>query len=233
MNTGRRNRIAMVSVVAGVTLLLAGCGPKASGPTSSGTTKPMSSAAAAPAAGGTTDLGMAIQGETAIGPLGDPCSLTVADVEAASGYKVTEIKRGAITSSTSGPSQNCVYLTSGPALVGPLASALGAMAGLDPTAVTNAVNAAGGIVGITLMTADKSTGTAAPADSGVPSTEPGVTVKKLTDLGPYAAVVALPSGAAGFAEKGTTVVALMVLIGGTINPAGTEQMLRASYAKVK
>ena len=231
MNAGSRNRVAVVSLVASLTLLLAGCGPKDSTSTSS------SGAPTSPAAGGATAAtdtsGLAVQGETAIGPLGDPCSLTVADVEAATGYKVTTIKRGAATTDSAGPTQNCVYLTTGPSLVGPLASALGAMAGQDPTAITNAVNAAGGVVGITLMTADNSTDTAAPTDSGAPSTEPGVTVKKLTDLGPYAAVIALPSGAAGFAAKGSTVVMLMILIDGKISADGTEKMLRAAYSKAQ
>lgn len=234
MNAGRRNRVAVVSLVASVSLLLAGCGPKDSSPTSSGTSSPTSSAAAGAPAGPDT-FGLAITGETAIGPFGDPCALlTVAQVESGSGYTVTGVTRGKVTGTGPDASQNCVYLTNGPSLVGPLAAALGAMTGQDPTAVSDAVTAAGGLVGITLTVADPATqDTAAPTDSGAGSTEPGVTVKQLTDLGPYAAVVALPSGAAGFAMKGSTVIMLMVLIDGNISADGTEQMLRSAYAKVK
>jgi hypothetical protein len=177
---------------------------------------------------------MAIQGETAIGPFGDPCALlTAAEVSSAVGFTVTGITRGKALTNDTGPSQNCVYLTNGPSLVGPLASALGAMAGQDPTAVTNAVNAAGGVVGITLTGVDPSAATANPGDSGAGSTEPGVTVKQIKDLGTYAAVITLPSGGVAFAAKGTTAIMIMVLIDGQISADGTEQMLRSAYGKVK
>ena len=233
MNAGRRNRVAVVSLVASLSLLLAGCGPKDSSPTSSGTSSPTSSAAGG-AAGGTTNQGMAIQGETAIGPFGDPCALlTAAEVSSATGFTVTGVTRGKVTGTGANAAQNCVFLTNGPSLVGPLAAALGAMTGQDPTAVSNAVTAAGGLVGITLTAADTSTNTAAPTGSGADSTEPGVTVKRITDLGPYAAVISLPSGAAAFAAKGTTAIMLMVLIDGSISADGTEQMLRSAYGNLK
>jgi hypothetical protein len=177
---------------------------------------------------------MAIQGETAIGPFGDPCALLTADeVSAATGFTVTGITRGKVTTSSTGPSQNCVYLTDGPSLVGPLASALGAMSGQDPTAVSDAVTAAGGLVGVTLSGVDPNDATADPGDTSGDPTEPGVGVKRITDLGPSAAVITLPSGAAAFAAKGTTVLMLMVLIDGQISADGTEQMLRSAYGKVK
>ena len=153
MNAGRISRYALVSIVASTSLLVAGCGPKDSGPTSSaiGPTPTSTVASATPSASAAAS-GMAIQGETAIGALGDPCALlTAAEVEAGTGYHVTGITRGTITTGDTGPSQNCVFLTDGPSLVGPLASALGAMSGQDPTAVSDAVNAAGGLVGVTLM----------------------------------------------------------------------------------
>jgi hypothetical protein len=232
VNAGRRNRVAVVSLVASLTLLLAGCGPKDSTSTSS------IGAPTSPAAGGATAAtgtsGMAIQGETAIGPFGDPCALlTAAEVSSAVGFTVTGETRGKVTGTGVNASQNCVFLTNGPSLVGPLASALGAMAGQDPTAVSNAVKAAGGVVGITLTGVDPSAATAAPGASGAGSTEPGVTFKMIPDLGPDAAVGTLPSGAVGFAAKGTTGLILMVLIDGKISADGTEQMLRAAYGKVK
>jgi len=232
VNAGRRNRVAAVSLVATLSLLLAGCGPKDSSPTSSGT-GPTASAAGG-ATTGTNAQGMAVQGETAIGPFGDPCALlTAAEVGTATGFTVTAVTRGKVITSSKGPSQNCVYLTTGPSLVGPLAAALGAMAGQDPTAVSGAVAAAGGLVGITLTGVDPSKATAASGNSGTGSTEAGVGVKMLTDLGPYAAVISLPSGAAAFAAKGTTAITVMVLIDGKISADGTEQMLRSAYAKVK
>ncbi len=232
MNAGRRNRVAVVSLVASLTLLLAGCGPKDSPSTSS------SGAPTSPAAGGATAApgtsGLAIQGETAIGPFGDPCALlTAAEVSAATGFTVKAITRGKALTNDTGPSQNCVYLTDGPSLVGPLASALGAMAGQDPKAVSSAVSAAGGLVGVTLTGVDPTKTTGAAASSGAGSTQAGVTVKQLTDLGPYAAVIALPSGAAAFAAKGSTAIMLMVLIDGKISADGTEKMLRSAYGKVK
>jgi hypothetical protein len=177
---------------------------------------------------------MAIQGDTAIGPFGDPCALlTAAEVSKATGFTVTGVTRGKVVTNDTGPSQNCVFLTNGPSLVGPLAAALGAMSGQDPTAVSSAVTAAGGLVGVTLTGIDPTKATAAPGDSGAGTSEPGVTVKQLTDLGPSAAVITLPSGAAAFAAKGTTVIMLMVLIDGKISADGTEQMLRSAYGNLK
>jgi hypothetical protein len=208
-----------------------GCGPKDSSPSSTG------SGPTSTAAGGTTaepnTSGLDIQGETAIGPFGDPCALLTADeVSAATGFTVTGITRGKVTGNDTDPAQNCVYLTDGPALAGAMAGALGAMAGQDPTAVTNAVNAAGGLVGVTLSGVDPADSTPDPEDSGDNSTEPGVGVKMITDLGPSAAVITLPSGAAALAAKGTTVLMLMVLIDGQISADGTEQMLRSAYGNL-
>jgi hypothetical protein len=232
VNTGRRNRIAVVSLVASLSLLLAGCGPKDSTPTSSGSSPTASAAGGASA--GTDTQGLAIQGETAIGPFGDPCALlTAAEVSSAVGFTVTGETRGKVIGTGANATQNCVFLTNGPSLVGPMAAALGAMSGQDPTAITNAVNAAGGIVGITLSVADASMATGSVADSGSGSTEPGVAVKPLPDLGAAAAAISLPSGGVAFAVKGTTVIMLMVLIDGKISTDGTEQMLRSAYGKVK
>lgn len=176
---------------------------------------------------------MAIQGETAIGALGDPCALlTAAEVEAGTGYHVTGITRGTITTGDKGPSQNCVFLTDGPSLVGPLASALGAMSGQDPTAVSDAVNAAGGLVGVTLMPTDPDTSNAAPSDGSSDSPNPDVGVRMVPDLGASAAVISLPSGAAAVAAKDSTTLMLMVLIDDAIDPGGVEQMLRSAYGRI-
>ena len=232
MNAGRMRGIAAVSLVASISLLLAGCGPKDPSPTSSNAGPTSSAAGGATAAPDAS--GLAVQGETAIGPFGDPCALlTAAEVGTATGFTVTAVTRGKVITSSKGPSQNCVYLTTGPSLVGPLAAALGAMAGQDPTAVSSAVTAAGGLVGVTLSGVDPNDASADPGNSGSDSTEPGVGVKRITDLGPSAAVITLPSGAAAFAAKGTTLLMLMVLIDGQISADGTEQMLRSAYAKTK
>ncbi len=235
MNKGRAYRYTLVAIIASASLILTGCGPKNSGPASS-SAKPPASANSAPTSSSpaksplpSAGASQAISGETAIGSLGDPCALlTVAEVEAGTGYKVTAVTRGPVTAGSHGPMQNCVYSTNGPSLVGPLASALGAMSGQDPTAVSSAVAAAGGLVGITLTQADtSSTG----ATGGGTQTEPGVTVRKLTDLGPYAAVITLPSGAAAFAGKNQKAIMLMVLIDGPIGGDGVESMLRSAYGK--
>jgi hypothetical protein len=177
---------------------------------------------------------MAIQGDAAIGPLGDPCALLTADeVSKATGFTVTAVTRGKATTNDKGPLQNCVYLTNGPSLAGPLAAALGAMAGQNSSTVATAVKAAGGVVGVTLSTVDPTKVAAAAGQSGAGSTQAGVTVKQLTDLGAFAAVISLPTGSAAFAAKGSTAITVMVLIDGKISADGTEQMLRASYAKVK
>jgi hypothetical protein len=238
VNTGRAYRYTLVAIVASASLILTGCGPKDSGPASS-SAKPPASASSAPTSSSpaksplpSAGAGQAISGETAIGSLGDPCALlTVAEVEAGTGYKVTTVTRGALTMGSDGvPMQNCVYLTNGPSLVGPLASALGAMAGQDPAAISKAVTAAGGLVGITLTKADTSSTSPSPTDGGT-QTEPGVNVRRLTDLGPSAAVVTLPSGAVAFAAKDQTVIMLMILIDSPIGGDGVESMLRSAYGK--
>lgn len=232
MIADHKNRIAVVSLVASLSLLLAGCGSKDPSPTASAAS-PTSSASATGGAPDVTDAqGMAVEGETAIGPFGDPCALlTAAEVASATGFTVTGIARGEVINNDSGPAQNCVYVTDGPALAGPLASALGAMSGQDPTALTNAVNAAGGLVGITLTGVDPDDIPTAD-DTGEDGGDPGITVTMLTDLGPSAAVVSLPNGSAGVAAKGTTQVMLMVLIDGQTSAGGTEQMLRSAYGRV-
>jgi hypothetical protein len=104
------------------------------------------------------------------------------------------------------------------------------MSGEDPTAVSSAVTAAGGLVGITLTKADTSS-TSSGSTGGGTQTEPGVNVRRLTDLGPYAAVITLPSGAAAFAAKDQTAIMLMVLVDGPIGGDGVESMLRSAYGK--
>jgi hypothetical protein len=237
VNSGRAYRYTLVAIVASASLILTGCGPKDSGPASSSAAPP-ASASSGPTSSSpaksplpSAAAGQAISGDTAIGPLGDPCALlTVAEVEAGTGYKVTAVTRGPVTTGSRGPMQNCVYSTNGPSLVGPLASALGAMAGQDPTAISKAVTAAGGLVGITLTKVDTSNPGPGPTADGT-QTEPGVNVRVVTGLGPYAAVITLPSGAVAMAAKDQTAIMLMVLIDGPIGGDGVESMLRSAYGK--
>lgn len=229
MNAGQSSRFALVSILACTSLVLAGCGPKEPDPSPSGSNPTPTTAGPLPA----DDSGMAIQGETEIGPLGDPCVLLrVAEVEAGTGFHVTAITRGVLTSDDSGPSQNCVYLTDGPALVGALATALGAMSGQDPSAVAGAIDAAGGLVGITLTATDPETSNSGSSDDESDTSNPEVNIRMVANLGLGAAVILPPSGAAGFAASESTTIMLMVLIDGAANGDGVEQMLRSAFGRL-
>jgi len=184
---------------------------------------PTATTGSAPAAGTGANT---VTGEP-VGDAGDPCLLlTPADVQAAFGQTVSAVRRLKATTDEDGVSQQCVLVTSGPAMNGPGMAALSTMAKALGGQKVDAQPASAAI-GVTLVKRPTVMDMNDPGD-GDPLPP---NAKKLPDVGQGGVIISPPAGAVGVAlidpHRG---VYIMDLEGRAVPLAEMEKLLRAAVA---